>query len=231
MTNRKAGVFFGLAALFSILAASGSAQAETRSHEAPVAQPRTAQAAPQDAPADQTPANRLMFSPKKRELALFKGAELVLPGIFIGLVVLLALTQIWSWRVFSGTAVLYLGTFLYYAGWVAHKWVISGRATILQGHLVSWLLAAAGLAIALAGMARLIAEARSRGKASIAWLLPLALFLTLGLATGTAVVFEVTPTICGIDPSFEQIVPFVAIGSAISALTLLTAVRRIARVF
>lgn len=174
------------------------------------------------------PANRLMFSPLPRQLALFKGSEVVVPSLTALVLVAFGLFQLRDPRTHLAALALYGGTFLFYFAWVLHKWSLSGRMTIFQGHLLAWFVAALGVCLGLHGLMSLVGSprvSRRRGCTSLPWLFALALFLTLGLATGTATIFEVCPILCGINPQWHLILAFVAIGSLFSAMSLLTVAR------
>lgn len=178
------------------------------------------------------PANQLLFSPLPRRLALFKGSEVIVPGIFVLVLLGCGLAQLRDRRTYGGALSLYAGTFVFYFGWVLHKWSISGRMTVFQGHLLSWSIAALGVCLGLSGLitlARVPRVAVDRGSHSLPWLYALALFLTLGLATGTATIFEVGPILCGIDAPWHLILAFVAAGGLFSSMTILTVARSLSQ--
>lgn len=182
---------------------------------------------------EQTPGNRLMFSPQIRELALFKGAETVLAGAFALLVVAIGALQVRKAGRVAGAASIYAGTYLFYAGWVVHKWTLSGRPTILQGHLASWAIAALGMTFGIVGLSRVFQEGRpiaGTSRLSLLRIFTVSLFLTLGIATGTALVFEVTPTLCGINPGWACIAGFVGGGALVTSFAILTAARNLGKI-
>ena len=181
---------------------------------------------------EQAPGNRLLFSPKQREVALFAGAQDVLALTALGLFILIGLFQLRSREVLGAAAWIFCGILAFYSAWVYHKWTISGREVILCGHLTSWAVGAVGVALATKGVRILISVCRQSGDSSpisSAWLLPLAGFFTLGMATGTATIFEATPTIFGIDPAWHQIALMVVLGSCASAASVLCFVRALCR--
>ncbi len=178
------------------------------------------------------PGNRLLFSPKQREVALIAGAQDILALSVLRLFILVGLFQLRSRAVLGAAVWIFCGILAFYSAWVYHKWTISGREVILCGHLTSWAVGSLGVALAAKGVRSLISACRQNGAfspLSSAWLLPLALFLTLGTATGTATIFEATPTIFGIDPAWHQIALMVALGSCASAASVLCFVRALCR--
>jgi hypothetical protein len=193
---------------------------------------------PPQAPADKTPrteleapGNRLMFSPKPRTQVLPTGSQNLLGAVAVGIVLIGGLTQLRSWRGLGGASLLLVGCCLFYGAWVFHKWTISGAFPIFQGHMVTWAAGAVGVAVGLLGIFSLARERSEKNypKLSKKWVLLASIWLTLGVATGTAFIFEATPALYGIDPPLEKILVQTAIGSAISASSILLFARAACR--
>ena len=163
-----------------------------------------------------TPGNRQLFTPVKRTLATAPGVQDVLAIGCLAAFIILGLFQLRNRTALSGSALMLAASVLFYSAWVFHKWTINGYFVVLYGHLIC--LAVAAIAIWLGCMsAGLLLKEKSveaSKTTSSAWLLPGAAVLSLGLATGTAAIFEAGPQIFGIDAALHQIALMVIAGSA-----------------